>query len=146
MKTIHIILIIGLVVTVAVVLTTLTDASTYSDFGTAMKKPGKELHIIGVLNKKKPLEYDAKVDANYFAFYLIDEKGIEKKVVYHSTKPQDFEKSDKVVVIGSIKGNDFVATSLLLKCPSKYKGDKTPEKFGEKGFVAKPAEGMDGSN
>jgi cytochrome c-type biogenesis protein CcmE len=137
MKTIHIIIILVLVAAVAVIITTLTDASTYSDFEQALKKPGKEFHIIGVLNKQKPIEYDAKVNVNRFAFYLVDDKGLEKKVVYNNTKPQDFEKSDKVVVIGSMKGDEFQAKSLLLKCPSKYKADKTPEKFGSKDFKAK---------
>ena len=137
MKTIHIVIILVLVAAVAVIITTLTDASTYANFSEALKKPGKEFHIIGVLNKKKPLEYDAKVNANQFAFYLVDDKGLEKKVIYNNTKPQDFEKSDNVVVIGSMKGDDFHATSLLLKCPSKYKADKTPEKFGNKDFKAK---------
>lgn len=134
MKTIHIVIILVLVVAVAVVVTTFTDTSTYSDFAEASLKPGKEFHIIGKLNRAKPLEYDAKVNANLFSFYMFDEKGIEKKVVYKNAKPQDFEKSDKVVVIGSVKGDEFRATGLLLKCPSKYNDDKKPEKFGTKSF------------
>jgi len=133
MKTIHIIIILVLVVAVAVVVSTMTDSSTYSDFTEAARKPGKELHIIGVLNRAKPLEYDAQKNANRFSFYLIDDKGVEKKVVYHSAKPQDFEKSEKVVIIGSMKGDEFVAKSLLLKCPSKY-NDKKPSKFNTKKF------------
>jgi cytochrome c-type biogenesis protein CcmE len=136
MKTIHIIIILVLVVAVGVVITTLSDASTYSDFGEASKSPGKELHIIGKLDKTKPVEYDAQKDANHFAFYLIDDKGIEKKVIYKNTKPQDFEKSEKVVVIGSMQGEEFHATSLLLKCPSKYNADKSPTKFGTKSFIS----------
>jgi cytochrome c-type biogenesis protein CcmE len=134
MKTIHIIIILVLVAAIAIVITTLSDSSTYSDFATAGAKPGKEYHIIGILNKNKPIEYDALKNANQFSFYMIDDKGIEKKVVYNKTKPQDFEKSEKVVIIGSMKNDEFHATSLLLKCPSKYKADKTPEKFGEKQY------------
>lgn len=134
MKTIHIIIILVLVVAVAVVVTTLSDASTYSDFEKAAASPGKEFHIIGTLNKQKPVEYDAIKNANQFAFYLVDDKGVEKKVVYNNTKPQDFEKSEKVVVVGAIKGGEFVASSLLLKCPSKYNSGKKPEKFGERKF------------
>ncbi|HNW74485.1 MAG: cytochrome c maturation protein CcmE [Bacteroidales bacterium] len=137
MKAIHIIIIIFIVVVVAVVITTMTDSSTYSDFTQASLKPGKELHIIGTLNRLKPLEYDPKINANRFSFYLIDEKGIERKVVYNNAKPQDFEKSEKVVIIGSMKGDQFVARSLLLKCPSKYENDK-PAKFGEQEFDGKP--------
>jgi cytochrome c-type biogenesis protein CcmE len=134
MKTIHIILILVLVIAIGVIITTLSDASTYSDFQTAAKRPEKEFHIIGKLDKNKPLEYDALKNANQFAFYLIDDKGFEEKVIYNSSKPQDFEKSDKVVVIGTMKGAEFQATSLLLKCPSKYNADKTPSKFGTKKF------------
>jgi cytochrome c-type biogenesis protein CcmE len=133
MKTIHIVIILIVVVAVAVVISTMTDSSTYSDFAEAAAKPGKELHIIGKLNREKPIEYDAQKNANEFSFYLIDEKGLEKKVVYQNAKPQDFEKSEKVVIIGSMQGDQFHAKSLLLKCPSKY-NDKKPSKFGNKKF------------
>ncbi|MFZ4521148.1 MAG: cytochrome c maturation protein CcmE [Bacteroidales bacterium] len=133
MKTIHIIIILILVVAVAVVISTMTDSSTYSDFTEAAQKQGKELHIIGKLNKAKPIVYEAQKNANEFTFFLIDDKGIEKQVIYNNAKPQDFEKSEKVVVIGSMKGDRFMAKSLLLKCPSKY-NDKKPSKFGSKQF------------
>ena len=137
MKTIHIIIILALVVAVGVVITTLSDSSTYSDFTEASKTPEKEFHIIGILDRKIPVEYDALKNANQFGFYLIDEKGLEKKVIYNNSKPQDFEKSEKVVVIGSMKGNQFMASGLLLKCPSKYNADKSPSKFGTKSFESK---------
>ena len=134
MKTIHIIIILVLVIAVGIIITTLSDASTYSDFKEAGKKPDKEFHIIGKLDKNKPVEYDAQKNANQFTFFLIDDKGIERKVIYNNSKPQDFEKSEKVVVIGTMKGEEFKATGLLLKCPSKYNTDKTPSKFGTKKF------------
>jgi len=134
MKTIHIIIILVLVIAIAVVITTISDSSTYSDFAEAAKSPGKELHIIGKLDRSKPLEYDARKDANHFSFYLIDSKGLVKQVNYHNAKPQDFEKSEKVVVVGSMKGDVFMASSLLLKCPSKYNDQKNPTKFGDKQF------------
>jgi cytochrome c-type biogenesis protein CcmE len=133
MKTIHIVILLVLVVAVAVVVTTLTDSSTYSDFSAAASTPGKEFHIIGTLDKTKSVEYDATKNVNRFSFYLIDDKGLERKVVYNNPKPQDFEKSEKVVVIGSMKHDEFLASSLLLKCPSKYNANK-PEKFGMKTY------------
>ncbi len=133
MKIIHIIIILGLVVAVAVVVSTMTDSSTYADFSEAARNPDKEFHIIGTLNRDKPVEYDARVDANRFSFYMFDVKGKESKVVYHNAKPQDFEKSEKVVIIGSMQGDQFIARSLLLKCPSKY-NDKKPSRFGNKKF------------
>jgi len=134
MKTIHIIIILVLVIAIAVVITTISDSSTYSDFSEAAKSPGRELHIIGKLDMTKPLEYDARKNANRFTFYIIDAKGVEKQVIYNNAKPQDFEKSEKVVIVGSMQGDVFMAKSLLLKCPSKYNDKKSPTKFGEKAF------------
>jgi cytochrome c-type biogenesis protein CcmE len=136
MKTIHIVILLVLVIAVAVVVTTLTDSSTYSDFSVAAATPGKEFHIIGTLDKAKSIDYDATKNVSRFSFYLIDDKGLEKKVVYNNPKPQDFEKSEKVVIIGSMKNDEFFASSLLLKCPSKYNANK-PEKFGTKTYKAK---------
>ena len=135
MKTIHIVILLVIVIAVAVVVTTLTDSSTYSNFSEAAASPAKEFHIIGVLNKNKPIDYDATKNVNRFSFYLTDDKGLEKKVIYNNPKPQDFEKSEKVVIIGSMKNDEFIAKSLLLKCPSKYNANK-PEKFGEKTYKA----------
>jgi len=135
MKTIHIIILLALVIAVAVVVTTLTDSSTYSDFSEAAATPGKEFHIIGYLDRKKTIDYDAIKNVNRFSFYLIDDKGREKKVVYNNPKPQDFEKTEKVVIIGSMKNDEFLATSLLLKCPSKYNASK-PAEFGTKTYKA----------
>jgi cytochrome c-type biogenesis protein CcmE len=133
MKTIHIVILLVLVIAIAVVVTTLTDSSTYSNFSEAAASPGKEFHIIGRLNRNKTIEYDATKNVNRFSFYLIDDKGMEKKVVYNNPKPQDFEKSEKVVIIGSMKEDEFLAKSLLLKCPSKYNANK-PEKFSTKTY------------
>ena len=69
-----------------------------------------------------------------FSFYMFDEQGVERKVIYFNAKPQDFEKSEKVVIIGSMKGDTFVAKSLLLKCPSKYNDESKPIGFKEKRY------------
>ena len=55
-----------------------------------------------------------------FTFYMIDNNGTESKVVLRSTKPQDFERSEKIVIIGKMEGDHFEASKILLKCPSKY--------------------------
>lgn len=134
MKTIHIILILIVVVAIAVVISTLTDSNTYANFEQAAKNPGREYHVIGKLNREKAIEYDPQVNPNQFSFFMFDENGVEKRVVYNNAKPQDFEKSEKVVIVGKMKGDEFVASSMLLKCPSKYNDKKTPAKFGEKSF------------
>jgi len=133
-KIIHIIIILVLVIAVGIVVSTVIDSSTYSDFSQATGRPGQEFHIIGKLSPGKPLIYDALLNPDEFTFYMLDENGREQKVIYHHAKPQDFEKSDKVVIIGTMKGDIFEAKSLLLKCPSKYNDQNKPTKFKEKSF------------
>lgn len=134
MKTYHIILIVIIVIAIGVVISTFTDTSTYTNFKEAGRYPGKEYHIIGKLITEKPIVYDTKVNANQFSFFMRDDKGIEKQVIYAGSKPQDFEKSEQVVVMGKMEGETFKASSLLLKCPSKYNNDKKPASFTEKEY------------
>ncbi|MGZ3873672.1 MAG: cytochrome c maturation protein CcmE domain-containing protein [Mucilaginibacter sp.] len=118
--------IFGLVViaiAIAVIITTYSSSSTYGTFSDA-KKTNSELHIVGHLDKNKELYYDAAKDANYFSFFIKDNKGQECKVVFTGTKPQDFEKSEQIVLTGRMTGNEFHASKILMKCPSKYTQDK----------------------
>ena len=118
--------IFGLVViaiAIAVIISTYSSSSTYGSFSDA-KKSEATLQVVGHLNKQKELYYDATKDANYFSFYMKDNKGQECKVVFTGTKPQDFERSEQVVLTGRMVGNEFRASKILMKCPSKYTQDK----------------------
>ncbi|MBY0245214.1 MAG: cytochrome c maturation protein CcmE [Sphingobacteriaceae bacterium] len=114
--------IIGLVViaiSVCFLVTLNADTSSYSDFESAAKSDREE-HVMGYWDKSKAMHYDAKVDANRFSFYLKDEKGLVKNVIYSGSKPQDFERSEKLVLIGKMENDVFYASKILMKCPSKY--------------------------
>lgn len=118
--------IFGLVViavAIAVIISTYANSSTYSSFKEAAET-NAELHVIGHLDKQKQLYYDATKDANYFSFYMIDNKGDERKVIFTSTKPEDFERSQQIVLTGRMVNNEFHASKILMKCPSKYTQDK----------------------
>lgn len=136
MKKTHIFLLVFVVAAIGVILSLFANTSTYTDFSAATDNPGKEFHIIGKLALDKPIVYDTKVDANKFTFFMTDQKGDEKLVTYKGAKPQDFEKSEQVVVIGKMENNEFIASSLLLKCPSKYNEEKKPDGFGDQSFKA----------
>jgi cytochrome c-type biogenesis protein CcmE len=45
-------------------------------------------------------------------------------VVFTCTKPEDFERSEQIVLTGHMVGNEFHASTILMKCPSKYTQDK----------------------
>lgn len=126
---------IVIAIAIAVVITTYSSSSTYGSFSDA-KKTTEELHIVGHLDKSKELYYDASKDANYFSFFVKDNKGEECKVIYTGTKPQDFEKSEQIVLTGRMTGNEFHASTILMKCPSKY----TQDKLDVKEVKAKTAE------
>jgi cytochrome c-type biogenesis protein CcmE len=89
-----------------------------------MEAPGKEFHVAGKLNKVKELSYNPEQNANLFSFYLVDNEGLEKKVLFNGSKPQDFERSESVVITGKMKGEEFIADKILMKCPSKYNDGK----------------------
>jgi cytochrome c-type biogenesis protein CcmE len=118
--------ILGLVtiaIAIAVIISLYSNTSTYGTFNDAKSTNG-QLHVIGSLDKDKELYYDAAKDANYFSFYMKDKKGEECKVVFPGTKPQDFERSEQIVLVGEMKGNEFHASHIQMKCPSKYVQDK----------------------
>ena len=51
----------------------------------------------------------------------------EKTVIYTSPKPQDFERSEQIVIIGNIQNDIFRADKILMKCPSKYEDKELKE-------------------
>lgn len=124
MKKIHIILIVLIAVAIGAIVSSYGDASTYENFSVASNNPDKEYHVVGTLNRSKEQFYDPKTDANMFSFYMIDNNGTESKVILRSSKPQDFERSEKIVIIGKMEGDHFEASKILLKCPSKYTENK----------------------
>lgn len=108
---------------IGIIISTYADSSTYGSF-TDAKESETELHVVGQLNKHKELHYNPQQDANYFAFYMKDNQGKECKVVFNGSKPQDFERSEQIVLTGKMIGNEFHASKILMKCPSKYTKDE----------------------
>ena len=120
MKKSSIIIIVLIAVAIGAILSSYGDASTYETFQVAAQNPEREYHIVGSLDSTEAKYYDPKIDANYFTFHLIDDAGNKQKVVYRAPEPQDFERSEKIVIIGKMQNESFEASKILLKCPSKY--------------------------
>src|SRR3546814_14237704 len=70
------------------------------------------------------MHYDPKVDANHFSFYMYDNDSTECRVVFRGAKPQDIERSEQIVLTGKMVGDNFHASNILMKCPSKYNEDE----------------------
>jgi cytochrome c-type biogenesis protein CcmE len=125
MKKSHIIILVGIAaLIVGLIVFSAGDFSTYDTIDAAKKKPGKYVHIIAKVDKSQAIEYDAVNNPNYLAFYAIDSLGGSTKVIFHNSKPTDFEKSERLVMKGKMQGDHFECNDILLKCPSKYKDDK----------------------
>ena len=135
MKKTHIIGVAVIAVAIGAILATVSDSSTYASFNQAVAHPGKEYHVVGKLMLDKEMAYDPQVSTNLFTFYMTDIEGTETKVHFKGSKPQDFEKSEQVVLIGNYNGHVFVANKILMKCPSKYNDGSQGElkEFGSAG-------------
>jgi cytochrome c-type biogenesis protein CcmE len=128
-KPVHLASLLAIAVGIGVVVSTSGDASSYVCFAEAkeMASDGNDdkVHVVGSLPKDaagniKGMVYDPQTDPNLFRFMLKDEKQEEIQVIYLDSKPADFERSEKIVVVGAMKDGHFEADKILMKCPSKY--------------------------
>jgi cytochrome c-type biogenesis protein CcmE len=53
-------------------------------------------------------------------FTAVDKEGGRSVVLYNQPKPTDFERSEEITLTGHATDSLFVATEILMKCPSKY--------------------------
>ena len=128
MKISHIIALVVVAIAIGVVISTAGDASTYVTFNEAKALVAEgdngDVHVVGELVKDRAgnieMLYQPEVDPNRFEFNLVDTNRTEMRVVYGNPKPADFERSEKIVIIGNVQGDVFRAKKILMKCPSKY--------------------------
>lgn len=130
MKPLHLILLIMAGIGVGAVVSLYGNTTQYVTFPDAVKfaaeNPGKDYHIVCTLDKEKAIVYNPQTDPNHLEFGAIDSLGNKMMVIYGKPKPQDMERSQKLVLIGHAEGKNFRATDILSKCPSKY--EDTPVK------------------
>lgn len=140
-KPLHLAGLLAIAVGIAVIISTSGDASSYVCFAEAktLAQDGDDdkVHVVGQLPKSasgeiEGMQYDPTTDPNYFRFLLVDEKKETQEVIYYKPKPADFERSEKVVVVGAMKNGHFEADKILMKCPSKYQEGQVKTE-GEKG-------------
>lgn len=120
MKKSHLIAIVVVAIAIGILISASKDVTTYANFAQASKSEDK-VKLVGHLVKDRPVEYDPAKDPNFLAFYLQDDAGEIRRVELLAAKPQDFERSESIVLTGQMKGEVFAASDMLLKCPSKYK-------------------------
>lgn len=131
MKLSHIIAIVVIAVAIAIIISTASDSSSYVSFDEAYQMASVDnktsVHVVGELKKDAQghiIGLEEGADRLSFSFTLIDENKKEQVVYYNEPMPADFTRSEKVVVIGKYREDNFVASKILLKCPSKYQEQK----------------------
>lgn len=123
MKTIHIVILVFIVMAIAGLSTFIGGLTTYDTIETAKNKPGKFVHMVAKVDRSQPIEYDGLKNPNYLSFTAVDSLGSSIKVVYYNAKPDNLERSEKLVLKGAMQGGLFECKEILMKCPSKYKED-----------------------
>ena len=123
MKKLPIIALICILAAVGIIMSAADDMSTYATFTEAAVEGGV-VRVAGQLAKDKPVDFDPVTNPNAFSFYVRDIEGTERRVTLLAAKPQDFELSEQIVLTGQMRGEDFVASDMLMKCPSKYKDEE----------------------
>jgi cytochrome c-type biogenesis protein CcmE len=131
MKKSHVLAIVLIAAAIAIIIATTGDASTYVNFDQAFQMASSgnrtSIHVVGELKKDEHgniFGLEKSPDRLSFSFILVDQNKKEQKVYYNEPMPPDFLRSEKVVVIGGYLGDNFVASKILLKCPSKYQEQK----------------------
>lgn len=123
MKKLHLVILALIIGGLSIIMASSDEFNSYKSFEDATKS-GRKVRIVGQLARDKEMYYKPTENPNYFTFYIKDEHGEEKKVVYLKEKPKDIEMSEKIVLTGKMRGGEFYATDILLKCPSKYKDEE----------------------
>ena len=127
MKKTHIILLVVLAVVAGIITATYSDTSTSVSFSEAFEQPGSEFKVSGTLDKTQEINYNPSVDADLCTFYVTDKKGDTHKVYYRNQsdpKPMGLEQSESIDMYGSVIDDEFHASKVLMKCPSKYNENK----------------------
>lgn len=127
MKNAHIALLIFIAMTMSLLISLSGNLTTYDTISSAMAKEGKFVHLVARLDKDKAIEYDPVKNPNYLSFTAIDSLGKTIKVVYYNSKPDNLELSERIVLKGAVRSGSFECKEILLKCPSKYKDEKSSE-------------------
>lgn len=131
MKKLHIVALILVAIAITGIVISASNYTTYEGFTKAKENAGKTYKIVGYLDASKEMIYEPEIDPNKFTFYMIDKDSVVSTVVYKAPKPQDFERSEQIVVTGKAEDDIFIADEMLMKCPSKYVEDEVKVKSAE---------------
>lgn len=101
MKKSHILAIVVIAAAIGFLISASKDVTTYANFAQAAQS-GDRVKLVGQLVKDRPVEYNPEVNPDFLSFWLRD-AGEVRLVELHASKPQDFERSESIVLTGESK-------------------------------------------
>ncbi len=115
---------IVVILLVAVLLGTLFSVFTQNSesvvFARAFSEPGVEFKVSGTLDPDHPVLYDPETAVAETRFHMRDKTGQVHEVLLKEAKPTGLEQSESIDLYGKVEDGRFIATEMLMKCPSKY--------------------------
>ncbi len=99
----------------------MSNSSPYVTIEEAKKLKGNNLHLAGDLVDGSFEHIPSK---KVMTFFLKDMESNIIRVIYTGEQPANISKVSKVVAVGVMRKDHFLAHKLLIKCPSKYESEK----------------------
>lgn len=122
MKKFHIIGILVIALAIGVIVSLIFTTDQYKTFSDAENAGDAKVTIIGEMDEEA--KENIQAGPNSFSFSMTDKNGATRKVVVNEPMPTDFERAESITVTGKMEGDNFVASHVLMKCPSKYKDEQ----------------------
>ena len=123
MSRLNIVVILLVGILLAGVLSVFTQNSESVVFSRAFAEPGIEFKVSGTLDTEYPVVYNPEVAVAETRFHMVDKAGEVREVILKESKPTGLEQSESIDLYGKVVDGQFVATDMLMKCPSKYNED-----------------------
>lgn len=122
MKKFHVIGIIVIAVAMGVIISLVFTTDQYKTFKDAEVSDKAKVTIIGEMDEEAKSKI--KSGPKSFSFFMTDKNGDTRKVLVNEPMPTDFERAESITVTGKMEGDTFMASHVLMKCPSKYEDEQ----------------------
>lgn len=120
MSRLNIVVILLIAVLLGTLFSVFTQNSESVVFARAFAEPGVEFKVSGTLDRDHPVIYDPETAAAETRFHMRDREGNVREVMLKEAKPTGLEQSESIDLYGKVVDGRFIATEMLMKCPSKY--------------------------
>ncbi len=113
--------IVAMLALAAVVAAFMSNASPYVTVAQAKSSAGTRLHLAGDILKRT---VNTDLVNHALTFDVKDKNGDVMTVRHIGEPPANMNEATEVVAIGKVENGEFISEKLLVKCPSRYEGEK----------------------